>query len=204
MRVPRAGRVFQLGRRAFCLALLAWSLILSTTARASAELRIADLSLGLNDHELTVYVVLLGAIPTAVREGLVSGIPVQVRFVVELWQYNRFWLDRRILSRVIERRVAYDVLTKAYKVVSLGGEVREPYVTKDLREAQRVASDLRGLKLTDGATLNPRELYYVRARANVAAGSGGSPLGWLLPFMGSGDEQSPWVSSSLLTVARTQ
>ena len=162
------------------------------------------MSLGLNDHELTVYVVLLGAIPPALLEGRGSGIPVRLRFVAELWQYHRFWVDRRILSMVIERQVAYDVLTKSYKVLSVGGEQQEPYVTKDLREAQRVVSDFRGLKLAAGATLSPQELYYVRVRAEVAGGGGGPALGRLLPFMSGGDEQTPWVSSPLLTVTRTQ
>jgi hypothetical protein len=198
------GSIAQPGRRAFCLALLAWSLILLRTAPASAELRIADFSLGLNDHELTVYAILLGAIPPGLREGLDSGIPVQVRFEVQLWQYNRFWVDRRILSRVLERQVAYDVLTQTYKVVSVGEEKREPYVAKDLREALRVASELRGLKLTAAATLSPHEIYYVRVRADVAASGGGSPLGRLLPFTGNGEEQTRWVSSALLAVSRAQ
>lgn len=192
------------GRRALCRALVAWLLILSTAAPGFAELRIADFSLGLNDHELAAHVVLLGTIPQSLHEALASGIPVQIRLEVELWQYHRFWVDRRILARVIERQVAYDVLTKAYTVLSVGGEKREPYVTKDLREAQRVASELRGLKLIAAATLNPHELYYVRVRADVAARGAGSVLGRLLPFMGGGDEQTPWVSSALLTLARTQ
>jgi hypothetical protein len=156
----------------------------------------------LNDHELTVYAVLLGAIPPSLLEGLGSGIPVRLRFVAELWQYNRLWLDRRILSRVVERQVSYDVLTKAYKVLS--GEKREPYVTRDLREAQRVVSDFRGLKLAAGTTLNPRELYYVRVRADAVAGGGGSALWRLIPFLSRGEERTPWVSSPLLTAARAQ
>ena len=192
------------GPRALCLALLLCLAILATSPPVSAELRIADFSLGLNGHELTVYVILLGAIPPALLEGLGSGIPVHVRFQAELWRYSRFWVDRRILSRVIERQIAYDVVTKAYKVLSVSGETREPYLTKDLREAQRVVSDFRGLKLAAGATLSPEEVYYIRVRADVAASGGSPPLSRLLPFMGSGEEQTPWVSSSLLTVATTQ
>lgn len=184
--------------------LLACLVILSTPPPAAAELRIVDLSLGLNGHELTVYVILLGAIPPALLEGLGSGIPVHVRFRAELWRYSRFWVDRRILSRVIERQVGYDILTKAYKVLSVSGEIREPYVTKDLREAQRILSDFRGLKLAAGSTLSPQELYYIRVRANVRASGGTPSFSRLLPFMESGEEQTPWISSSLLTVATTQ
>jgi len=198
-----APRIVRPGRRALCRALAAWLLILSTAAPAFAELRIADFSLGLNDHEVAVHVVLLGTLSPSLHEGLASGIPVQVRFEVELWQYHRFWVDRRILSRVIERQIAYDILTKAYTVLAAGAEKQEAYLTKDLREAQRVASELRGLKLIAAATLNPRELYYVRVRADVGVRGAGSALGRLLPFLG-GDEQTPWLSSALLTLARIQ
>ena len=58
-------------------------------APASAELRISDLDVFLNDHEVTVNVALLGVIPEALNEGIQSGIPAHVRFVIELWQYQR-------------------------------------------------------------------------------------------------------------------
>ena len=71
------------------------------------------------------------------------GIPIHVRCRVELWQYNRFVPDRRTQSRNVDRQITYNPLTKEYKVVSLKSEHREPYLTKDLREAQRVISEFR-------------------------------------------------------------
>ena len=53
---------------------------LAAAAPASADLRwISDLEVFLNDHELTVNVALLGAIPVAFQEGIQSGIPAHVR-----------------------------------------------------------------------------------------------------------------------------
>src|SRR2546425_6677945 len=53
--------------RAACLtrSLLAAALALGVTAPARAELRVSDLDVFLNDQEVTVHVVLLGAVPDA-------------------------------------------------------------------------------------------------------------------------------------------
>ncbi|MBI4240397.1 MAG: DUF4390 domain-containing protein [Candidatus Rokubacteria bacterium] len=167
---------------------------------AAAELRISNLNVFLNDLDLTVELVLLEAIPPSFHERLQSGLPVQARVVVELWQYSRFWMDSRIEMRAVDRQLTYSVLAKEYKVASTGGEQREPYLTKDLREAQRVLSDVRGLKLAPASALPPQELFYVRARAEVSVGG---PNTFSARLFGQAEE-TPWVTSPLLTVTRRQ
>lgn len=143
-------------------------LVLAAATPAGADLRINDLDVFLNDHELTVNVSLLGAVPDTFQEGLHSGIPSHIRYTVELWQYNRYWRDVRLLARVVERQLTYNVVTKEYKVVSLKGETRAAHGTRDLRDAQRVLSEVQGLKLGPASTLDPAEIFYVRVRAESA------------------------------------
>jgi hypothetical protein len=139
------------------------------TAPARADLRISDLDIYLNDHEVTVHVVLLGAIPPTFNEGILSGIPAHVRYTVELWQYNRlWWRDSLLLSRVIERQLAFNVVTKEFKVSSVRGETPVPHTTRDMRDAQRVLSEIHGLKLTPATALDPAEVFYVRVYAEAA------------------------------------
>jgi hypothetical protein len=141
------------------------ALIVVVAAPAGADLRISDLDVFLNDHELTVNVAVLGAIGPAFQEGVQSGIPTHVRYTVELWQYNRYWRDSRLLTKVVERQLAYNVVTKEYKVTTLKGETRSPHVTRDLRDAQRVLSEVRGLKLSPIGAVDPAEVIYVRVHA---------------------------------------
>jgi len=142
--------------------------VLAAGPPASADLRISDLEVFLNDHELTVNVALLGAIPVAFHEGIQSGIPAHVRYTVELWQYQRYWRDNLLLSQVVERQLGYNVVTKEYKVSAVRGETREPHVTRDMRDALRVLSELRGLKLQPAGALDPAEVIYVRVHAETA------------------------------------
>ena len=128
LRMHAPARVRSLWAVAPAAALAAWR-------PGSADLRISDLDVFLNDHELTVNVALLGAIPPTFHEGLQSGIPAHVRYTVELWQYQRYWRDNLLLSKVVERQLAYNVVTKEYRVSALQGESREPHLTRDMRDA---------------------------------------------------------------------
>jgi len=178
----------------------ALALWLVGTGRAQGEIRISNLSVFLNDYDVTVHAVLFGVIPESLYESLQTGIATHVRFQVELWQYNRLRPDRRVTARTVERQIAYNVMTKEYKVISLKGEQHEPYLTKDLREAQRVISEFRVGKLAPAASLNPKELYYIRARSDVSLGGVNS---WVARWGGDAEE-TDWVRSDLLTVTRSQ
>ncbi|HKW94087.1 MAG TPA: DUF4390 domain-containing protein [Methylomirabilota bacterium] len=167
---------------------------------AGADVRISNLSVFLNDYDVTVTVVLFGAIPDSLHESIQTGIAAHVRYYVELWQYTRLGVDRRLQARTVERQLTYNVLTKEYKVVPLKGETREPFITKDLREAQRVISELRVGQLAPVASLDKQELYYVRVRSDVSLGGVNS---WFARMTGEAEE-TPWVQSSLLTPVRSQ
>ena len=180
-------------------ALLLWAVAAPATP-APAQIRINDVSVFLNDFDVTVQVILLGGVPVSLHESLHSGVPTHLRFTVELWQYSRLWVERRLQARIIERQITYNVLTKEYKVASINGEEREPYLTRSLREAQRVASELRVTKLAPAASLDPTELFYVRVRADVSLNGVNS---WVARIAGDAAE-TPWVQSSLLTPLRSQ
>jgi Domain of unknown function (DUF4390) len=173
---------------------------LARPPRVAADVRISNLSVFLNDYDVTVTVVLFGAVPDQLYESIHTGIAEHVRFYVELWQYTRLGVDRRLQARMVERQLTYNVLTKEYKVAPLKGEQREPILTKDLREAQRLISELRVGRLAPVASLDKQELYYVRVRSDVSLGGVNS---WFARMTGEAEE-TPWVQSSLLTPVRNQ
>src|SRR5262245_3895569 len=170
---------------------------------AVAPLRISNLVVTNSDSTLVVTLVLLGAMPDGIVEGLGTGIPAGVRFQLELWQYNSWWVDRRVVAKLVERQVLYDVLTREFRVAAVQGEEREPYVTRDVWEAERVLSELRGFKLTEMTHLNLNELYYVRVRAEVRSGAPDSSVSRIMPFVSSRAETS-WEQTPLLTLRRAR
>jgi hypothetical protein len=144
------------------------AMVLAVAAPARAELRITDLDVYLNDHEVTVHVVLLGVLPAGVAEGIQSGIPAHMRLDIELWRHQRMLPDRLLVTKTVERTLAYNVVTREFKVAALKGETRPIHTTRDLRDAQRVFSDVRGVKVTPAADLDPNAVIYVRVNATTA------------------------------------
>jgi hypothetical protein len=147
---------------------LTFWLVLAAATPVGAELRVGDLDVYLNDHDITVRVVLLGAIPPAFHEGLHSGIAAHARLTVELWRYSRLWPDRLVMTKSVERNLTYNVVTKEYRVTSLKGESRPAYVTRELRDAQRVLSEMPAMKLLPTSTLDPAAVFYVRVQADAS------------------------------------
>jgi hypothetical protein len=183
-------------------ALVGLVLVLSPPGWA-APLRLANLVVTNADNTLLVNMVLLGSLPEGVVEGLSTGIPASVRFQVELWQYNSWWFDRRVVVKVLERQVVYDVLTREYRVTASQGEEREPYVTRDIWEVERVLSEVRSLRLVTIASLKGQDLYFVRARADVRAGAPDSSISKIVGYWTTRVE-TPWEQSPLLTIGRTR
>jgi len=183
-------------------AMVAVELLAPVGLGAAALPRVSNLVVTNSDNVLFVSVVLLGSLPDGIVEGLGTGIPAAVRFQVELWQYNSWWVDRRVVAKLVERQVVYDVLTKEYRVAAVQGEEREPYVTRNVWEAERVLSELHALRLASTQNLRPEELYYVRVRAEIRSGAPDASSK-ILPFVSSRVETS-WEQSPLLTLQRTR
>ena len=178
-------------------------LLLLATSGLAASFRISNLVVTNSNRALLVNAVLLGSLPASVVEGLATGIPASVRFQVELWQYNNWWVDRRVATKIVERHVAYDLLTKEYRMSAVEGEVREPYVARDIWEVERVLSELRRIPLAPITLLKRDDLYYVRVRAEVRSGTPDSSVSKVMPFLSSKAE-TEWEQSPLLTVSRTR
>jgi hypothetical protein len=174
-------------------------LLLAAAAPAGAEIRISDLDIVLSDQEITVQAALRGPWPGGFHEAVQSGIPAHVRFTVELWQYHRYWTDQRLTTKVVERAVEYNVVTREYRVAAVKGDPRGGYTTRELADAQRVLSELRALKLTPAAALDPAAIFYVRVVAEVALRGDNS---FLTRMAGTAEQTSR--QSDYRTIVRSQ
>jgi hypothetical protein len=184
---------------AHSLAAVVTLLALAVAAPAAADLRVGDLDVGVDVGGVRVNVALLDVIPPGFHEGLQSGIAAHVRYRVELWQYNRVWRDQLLSARLIERQLAYNVVTREFKVTSVRGETRAPYATRELEDAQRLLAELRGLNLTPASGLDPSEMFYVLVHVESALGGENT----LLTRM-TGTAQQASRQSDYRTIGRAQ
>jgi hypothetical protein len=181
------------------LLMLVTALALVVGEPAGAELRLSDLTVYLNDHEVTVHVVALGALPPTFYESIESGIPAHMRFTIELWQYNRLLPDRLLTRHVVERHVTYNVVAKEFRVSFMRGEAKPVYATRELRDAQRIASEVRAVKLTPAAALPADAVIYVRVRAVTALNGENSFVARM-----AGTAEQTEMQSEYRTISRVQ
>jgi Domain of unknown function (DUF4390) len=73
-----------------------------------------------------------------------------------------------LVAKTVERTLTYNLVTREFKVAALKGEARLAHTTRDLRDAQRVLSDIRGVKMMPVASLDPAAVIYVRVNATTA------------------------------------
>jgi hypothetical protein len=109
-------------------------LILAATLPAAS--RAADLlvleELGVRQGMVTATARLAGGFDEETRGSVERGLPITVRYTVELWRKRRLWFDKQLDSRVRAFRVRYDPGERLYSVSGADRyQVRETFQTLD-------------------------------------------------------------------------
>lgn len=174
--------------------------IISGNLAFAEEARITNLIITNNDEDIIVYATFKDALPQSLLDGLYSGIPLIGRIYIEIWHYQRMWMDRRITSKMVENSLTYNVLKREYVFTSIKDGKKDSVTTKNFEETQKIFTEIRGLKLVPIETLNANNIYYVRVKGEVRSSKFNIPLTRLLPFIGSWGVESSWEKSPLLMI----
>jgi hypothetical protein len=139
-----------------------WSLLilaamLPAASRAADPLLLEEL--GVRQGMVTATVRLSHGFDAETRTSIERGLPITVRYTVELWRKRSLWFDKQLDSRVRAFRVRYDPGEKLYSVSGADRyRVRETFQSLDAaleRLSPRVLDVHPRAELQDGST------YYV-------------------------------------------
>jgi hypothetical protein len=140
-------------------ALLAAALAAMSAAPALADDQLVVDDLGVHRGMVAVVARLHSGFDPRTRTSIQSGLPITVRYTVELWRKRRLWFDKQIDSRVRRFRVGYDPGEKLYSLVGEGGRNRaETFTTLDAA-LERLSP--RVLEVHPLDELNPAQSYFV-------------------------------------------
>jgi len=157
-RRPPSGRP----RRARALALLAallWLLVAGTGAWADTiPLRAAELKAEEDGYVLNAEFDV--TINPTLEEALQKGIPLYFVLEFELSRPRWYWLDEKVIASSTVYRVAWDALTRSYRVSS--GLLRLNFNTFD--EVQRFLSRVTGRQVARRDQLTPGARYEAAVR----------------------------------------
>jgi hypothetical protein len=135
----------------------ALAVLAAPSASADDELILDDL--GVRGGMVAVVVRLHSGFDPRTRASIQSGLPITVRYTVELWRKRKLWFDKQIDSRVRRFRVGYDPGEKLYSLVGDGGRNRAE--TFDTLDAALERLSPRALDVHPSRGLDPEQSYYV-------------------------------------------
>ncbi|MDF1614563.1 DUF4390 domain-containing protein [Desulfurivibrio dismutans] len=171
------------------LAVLFW---LPTPSTAD-EGRIGEVVVTNSSREVLLYFQLRDFLTQEMEEGVRSGLPLTMTFLVELHRQRWGWPDRKLAELEFTHVLSYDSLKDEYRVVreEESGRVK---TTGSLAEARRVLGRVSGLTVLPLAELETGQTYTLRVKARLAEKSRPPLLSRLLPFRRLWSFETDWHS----------
>lgn len=141
----------------------AWLLAGAVEGASGAE--IADLQPLVRSNAVFVGFHVSDAFDEEIERAIATGLEVTFRYNIELKRTRAVWLDSRVAKRELRTTVAYDNLTKRYKLTrELDGKVDATAMLADVDAMRRFMTTFDSLPLFDLSQLEPNEAYYVRVK----------------------------------------
>lgn len=108
---------------------------------AAAELSVRELGLARGD--VTARIALDEPLDVATRNAVASGLPITVRFAVDLWRDRRRWFDEHVDARVESFRIRWDPRERSYTLAYPGpGRRLDAFATLDDLLAELAVRDV--------------------------------------------------------------
>jgi Domain of unknown function (DUF4390) len=100
-----------------------------------------------------------------IERAIATGLEVSFRYNVELRRPRGIWPDGQVARRVVSATVAYDNLTKRYKLTrEIDGKIDQTEVSADAEAMRRFMTTFESLRLFELSELEPNDSYYVRVK----------------------------------------
>jgi hypothetical protein len=139
-------------------------LVLCAAAAVEAAV-IEDLVPVVRNEGIFVSFRVADAFNETIEHAIRTGLEVNFRYNVELKRPRGIWPDGQVARRVISTTVAYDNLTKRYKLTrEIDGKVDATEVVADAEAMRRFMTSFESLRLFDLSALEPNDSYYVRVK----------------------------------------
>jgi hypothetical protein len=164
-----------------------------------ADERISGLTVQMTPQgEILVSARLLDAMQSKTVNDIQHGIPKDLFYYVLLMKRQTGWFDEELLSRTIKYTIQYDLLKKRYRVHMRRDTGEMSHIIENFQEMTDLISKIDNVKITETKTLNPKETYYVRVKAQMRASRLPFYLRYLLFFVPVLELDTPWADTAPL------
>jgi hypothetical protein len=155
---PWHGASWRCARRVFGLVLLAVALLgLAPPAARAQGVELTTFELVRGDEGVLLSFAVAFALPKAVEEALLKGVPLHFQAEADVMQNRWYWRDRRIVHAVRTWRLTYQPLTRKFRL-GFGG-LNQHY--DQLDDALASLRRSTGWKIAEAAQIDDDERHYV-------------------------------------------
>src|SRR5690606_37382852 len=112
-------------------------------------------------------------------------------FFINLHQVRNFWLDKKLSTLKVTHTIRYNNLKKEF-MIERSWEKVEPMATQSFKKAQKLMSEIDGLKLVSLDKLEKGKQYQIRAKAKLSKLTLPFYLHYVLFFVSLWDFETSW------------
>jgi hypothetical protein len=157
---------------------------------AAKEASIDDLFVTNSDAELLLYMTVRDCFTEEMVTGLHNGIPATFTFFIDLYQTKKAWPDRKIVSHVFNRTLAFDNLKEEYTIISSTNNNNA--TTQSLDRAKILMSEITDFSVINLQRLAAGTTYSLRVKVKLAKKTLPLYFHYLIPFSSLWDFETDW------------
>jgi len=158
---------------------------------AAQDATLSNLIVTNTSNDLLVYLNVEGAFREQTVNAIMSGVPASFSFFIKLYQKRSMWFDKAIADIEIANSIKYNHLKKEF-VVERSWENGRIRTAQSLQEAQKLMSDVDGLRIIHLDKLTKGRQYQVKAKAQLSKLTLPFYLHYVLFFVSLWDFETDW------------
>jgi hypothetical protein len=158
---------------------------------AAQDATLSNLIVTNTSNDLLVYINVEGAFREQTVNAIMSGLPASFSFFIKLYQKRSMWFDKTIAEIEIANSIKYNNLKKEF-VVEHSWEKGKIRTAQSLQEAQKLMSDVDGLKIIHLNKLEKGKQYQVKAKAQLSKLTLPFYLHYVFFFVSLWDFETDW------------
>lgn len=158
---------------------------------AAQDATLSNIIVTNTNKDLLVYLNVEGAFREQTVNAIMSGVPASFSFFVILYQKRSMWFDKAIANIEIINSIKYNNLKKVF-IVERSWENGKIRTAQSLQEAQKLMSDVDGLKIILLNKLEKGKQYQVKAKAQLSKLTLPFYLHYVLFFVSLWDFETDW------------
>jgi hypothetical protein len=148
-----------------CLVL--FFMLLTTSPALSGDAELTNLIVRNYNDELQVDLLIKGIFTEEMKAAVSKGIPVNLTFLILLYEVRDYWFDNKMVSKTAMHDVRFDVLKKEYRI-RRSWEERSPLVVKDFEKAQSLFSEIKEFDVIPLKSLKKGKHYQLRIKSELS------------------------------------